>query len=132
MLAWQLPMIIALLPFLLIWSLMLFLPGLVLFMWDVYRPIAILLLVIVTFTAVCYTLTTILPLLWLNCPFRSPASSILYVWFQFLRRVLAFSWVYMAYVLWFIPGHALTIMKMVALRGRAATKHPALRHVYLV
>jgi hypothetical protein len=78
---WRLEAILALLPTLLQLSVILFLSGLLSFLWNLDRTVAIVMAVLLTITFFLVTTVTVLPLISKSCPYRSPLSAILAVSF---------------------------------------------------
>jgi hypothetical protein len=72
-------------PTLLHLSMFLFLVGLVIFFFTVYKTIAIVLSVFVGLIGMAYFTLTILPCVYRNCPYSTPVSSILWcIWHTFI------------------------------------------------
>jgi hypothetical protein len=76
---WRLGAILALLPTLLQLSVILFLSGLLVFLWNLDQVVAIVMAVLLGITFLLVAAVTILPAVFKSCPFRSPLSEILAV-----------------------------------------------------
>ncbi|KAH9831819.1 uncharacterized protein C8Q71DRAFT_714794, partial [Rhodofomes roseus] len=71
---WHVPEIIGLLPLLLQVALALFLVGLVLFLWTLNGAIAYLMMVLISVLLAFTAATALIPLVEIDCPFKSPVS----------------------------------------------------------
>lgn len=71
---WGVVEIISFLPLLLQFSLVLFLVGLVYFLWTLHNVVASILSAVITVVFIFYIATTILPTLRSSCPYKSPQS----------------------------------------------------------
>ncbi|KAK0195988.1 hypothetical protein F5146DRAFT_924806, partial [Armillaria mellea] len=71
LLSWHVPAIIASLPALMHLTVMLFLIGLVILMWQLNRAIGCIMLSMVILLAFIYAISTLLPLFWPSCPYRN-------------------------------------------------------------
>jgi hypothetical protein len=78
---WRLGAILALLPTILQLSVILFLSGLLVFLWNLDRMVADVMAVLLAITFFLVTAATFLPVVLRSCPFRSPLSEILAVVF---------------------------------------------------
>lgn len=74
---WHVPVLIAVVPVLLHLSLMLFLAGLVVFLWDIDTGTMILAFVLSATTYGLYGFTTLSPVFWNSSPFRTPLTPVL-------------------------------------------------------
>jgi hypothetical protein len=89
---WRLGAILTILPTLLQLSVILFLSGLLLFLWNLERMVAIVMAVLLSITFFLVATVTVLPAVFKSCPFRSPLSEILAV--SFWRVSLYANFVY--------------------------------------
>lgn len=71
LLSWHVPAIIASLPALMHLTVMLFLIGLVILMWQLNHAIGCIMLSMVILLAFIYAVSTLLPLFWPSCPYRN-------------------------------------------------------------
>ncbi|KAJ7592117.1 hypothetical protein C8J56DRAFT_1131606 [Mycena floridula] len=82
---WKVPVIIGLLPLLLHIALLLFFAGLVVFLGPMNQPLAIMVACIAGFSFIVYSVANILPLLFIDCPYKNPLSDYIYFLGQSLR-----------------------------------------------
>jgi hypothetical protein len=78
---WRLGAILTLLPTLLQLSVILFLSGLLVFLWNLDQMVAVVMAVLLGITFLLVAAVTVLPAVFKSCPFRSPLSEILAVSF---------------------------------------------------
>ncbi|KAI0752717.1 hypothetical protein C8Q80DRAFT_1302830 [Daedaleopsis nitida] len=85
---WHVPLIILCLPILLQAALVLFLVGLLDFLWNLHRVVAAIITVIVAVILLFAAATNIFPLIRADCPYKSPLSWALCVMVQSTKRFL--------------------------------------------
>ncbi|KAI0333660.1 hypothetical protein GY45DRAFT_224355 [Cubamyces sp. BRFM 1775] len=84
---WRVPLIVTLLPVILQLALILFLVGLLIFLWSLHRVVAVITSSFITATFICIAATTILPAMKADCPYQSPQARCLFVTLRFLGQV---------------------------------------------
>jgi hypothetical protein len=87
---WRLGAILTLLPTLLQLSVILFLSGLLVFLWNLDRMVGIVMAVLLAITFFLVAAVTVLPAVFKSCPFRSPLSEILAIPFWRVARYADF------------------------------------------
>ncbi|KAJ7644497.1 hypothetical protein FB45DRAFT_824678, partial [Roridomyces roridus] len=78
--------VVEIIPLLLHASLFFFFAGLVAFLLPISIPITVVVAAILAALCAAYSLLTVLPMLYLDCPYQTPLSGTLWSWFQWQRR----------------------------------------------
>lgn len=90
LLKWRVAVIVALLPLAVQLALLLFLAGLLLFLWEIEHSVTIILCVCTALSALPFFISLPLPFLWPACPYKSPFISVFLqlICLPVLRRLL--------------------------------------------
>lgn len=91
---WGVRLIISLLPTILHVSLFLFMSGLVVFLLPLNNALACIIAVIAGFLCATYVITNFLPVIFHQCPYRTPLSEILNTLYRATQALFLFPWLY--------------------------------------
>ena len=89
---WKVPAVIAAIPAMLEVAVILFLIGMIAFVWTLQRLIAIVVTIAIAAVIFATSVVTILPVLSCHCPYRTPTGWALVVLFDFLQNLMQIIW----------------------------------------
>lgn len=89
LLKWRIPFIIAMLPVLLLTSLILFLTGLIILLYSIHRTVACVVSIVISVLLLFIATTTILPTIHRTCSYHSPQATAISILWTAVRRLLA-------------------------------------------